>query len=105
MHTLIPILTVVCFIAFAPNALAQEAPDLTQIVGFVRWGGVLLSGFVLVGAMVMLRLLGVQFLFSFAMVVSCKERRFSGDWRWHRIHCSHTISFCWEPLPLTAVVA
>lgn len=58
MHALIPILTAVWFIAFAPDAQAQEMPDLTQIVGFVRWGGILLSAFVLMGAMVMLRLLG-----------------------------------------------
>ncbi len=39
-------------------ALAQEPPDVnvTQLAGFIRWGGVFFSGLVVIGAMVLLRL-------------------------------------------------
>jgi small-conductance mechanosensitive channel len=39
-------------------AHAQEVPDLGQLAGFIRWGGVALSLLVAVGAMVVLRILG-----------------------------------------------
>ncbi len=49
-------------------AMAQEAPDLSRLADFVRWGGVALSVLVIVGTMVVLRLvqnianrLGIRF--------------------------------------------
>ncbi|MEY4546060.1 MAG: Mechanosensitive channel MscK precursor [Pseudomonadota bacterium] len=42
----------------AVPAVAQDAPDLEQVVKFIRWGGVFLSVFVVVGASVVLRLVG-----------------------------------------------
>jgi small-conductance mechanosensitive channel len=49
-------MTVICC---APVARATEpdAPDYTQLVGFIRWSGVLVSMGVLVGAMILLRFL------------------------------------------------
>lgn len=41
----------------APAALAQEVPDMAQLAGFIRWGGVLISVLVVVGALLVLRLL------------------------------------------------
>jgi small-conductance mechanosensitive channel len=40
-----------------PAALAQEAPDMAKLAGFIRWGGVLISVLVVVAALVVLRLL------------------------------------------------
>lgn len=54
----------------ASTAFAQDAepPDISKLAGFVRWGGVFISIFVIVGAMVLLRVvsgladrLGAQF--------------------------------------------
>lgn len=42
----------------ARPALAQEAPDFGQLAGFIRWGGVLLSLFVVAGIVVLLRVTG-----------------------------------------------
>ncbi len=42
----------------AAQQLTDASKDLSRIVGFVRWSGVLLSVFVVVGAMVALRFLG-----------------------------------------------
>lgn len=40
----------------APSpAHAQDAPDFSQLAGFIRWGGVFLSIFVIVGTVVVLR--------------------------------------------------
>ncbi|MBK8941328.1 MAG: mechanosensitive ion channel [Polyangiaceae bacterium] len=39
-------------------ALAQDAPDVGELAGFVRWGGVLLSLFVIGGIIVFLRVTG-----------------------------------------------
>jgi small-conductance mechanosensitive channel len=48
------------FIAFAGlvslPALAQDAPDLGEVAKFIRWGGVFLSLFVVIGTAVVLRL-------------------------------------------------
>ncbi|MEO8178766.1 MAG: mechanosensitive ion channel domain-containing protein [Deltaproteobacteria bacterium] len=38
-------------------AAAQDAPDLGQVVKFIRWGGAFLSVFVVVGASVVLRII------------------------------------------------
>ncbi len=38
------------------RGLAQDAPDVGQLAGFVRWGGVLFSIVVVVGAIVLLRM-------------------------------------------------
>jgi small-conductance mechanosensitive channel len=38
------------------SALAQETPDVAQIVEFIRWGGVLVSFMVIAGAMLLLRM-------------------------------------------------
>ena len=40
------------------RASAQDAPDLSQLAGFIRWGGVFVSVFVVFGAVVALRVLG-----------------------------------------------
>lgn len=42
--------------AIAPPALAQDAPDFGQLAGFIRWGGVFLSIFVVAGTIVVLRI-------------------------------------------------
>lgn len=42
----------------ATDARADDAPDVGQIAGFVRWGGVLLSTLVVAGAVVLLRVVG-----------------------------------------------
>lgn len=44
------------FMLVARTASAQEAPDIGQLVGFVRWGGVFLSVLLTVGAVLLLRL-------------------------------------------------
>jgi small-conductance mechanosensitive channel len=38
--------------------LAQEPPDVSKLVGLVRWGGVLLSGVVIAGCILVLRVIG-----------------------------------------------
>jgi small-conductance mechanosensitive channel len=38
-------------------ALAQDSPDVTQLASVIRWGGVLLSAFVIVGAAIVLRVI------------------------------------------------
>lgn len=42
-------------VLFPEVAAAQDAPDLGKLAGFVRWGGVVISAFFLVGATVVLR--------------------------------------------------
>jgi small-conductance mechanosensitive channel len=37
------------------SASAQDTPDVTKLAGVVRWGGILLSVFVIAGAMIVLR--------------------------------------------------
>ena len=39
-------------------ARAQDTPDFSQLAGFIRWGGVFVSVFVILGAMIVLRLVG-----------------------------------------------
>jgi small-conductance mechanosensitive channel len=39
-------------------ASAQDAPDVTKLAGVIRWGGVLLAVFVVLGATVLLRVIG-----------------------------------------------
>ncbi len=43
---------------FAAPAFAQDAPDVTKLAGVIRWGGVIFAVFVIVGAMVALRVVG-----------------------------------------------
>jgi small-conductance mechanosensitive channel len=40
------------------EARAQETPDVTELVGFVRWGGVFVSLFVILGSVIILRFVG-----------------------------------------------
>jgi small-conductance mechanosensitive channel len=42
----------------ATPAMAQDTPDVTKLVGVIRWSGILLSVFVIVGAVVALRVVG-----------------------------------------------
>jgi small-conductance mechanosensitive channel len=50
--------SVVLFVGlFAASASAQDAPDIGKLVGIIRWGGLLLSFFVIVGAMVAVKLI------------------------------------------------
>ncbi len=42
----------------ASTAWADDAPDIGKLAGIVRWGGVLLSMFVVVGSTVVVRLIG-----------------------------------------------
>lgn len=54
---LVTIVSAVCTFIVLP-AWAQDAPeatDITKLAGFVRWGGVFLSVFVMIGAAVLLR--------------------------------------------------
>lgn len=37
------------------TALAQDVPDVGQLVSFIRWGGVFLSTFVIIGSVVVMR--------------------------------------------------
>ena len=46
---------VVAVLLFPAIASAQENPDFSKLAGFVRWGGVLVSLVVLVGAAILLR--------------------------------------------------
>ena len=41
----------------ASSAHAQEAPDISELAGFIRWGGVFASLFVIVGTVVVLRII------------------------------------------------
>jgi small-conductance mechanosensitive channel len=43
---------------FALPAGAQDAPDVTKLAGVIRWGGVLIAVFVILGATVLLRVIG-----------------------------------------------
>ena len=45
----------ICLVALPSPALAQDAPDVGALAGFVRWGGVLLSTVVVAGAVILLR--------------------------------------------------
>ena len=40
------------------SALAQEVPDLGVLAGFIRWGGLFFSVFVVAGSLVLLRVIG-----------------------------------------------
>jgi small-conductance mechanosensitive channel len=42
-------------IVLSPPVRAQDTPDISQLAGFIRWGGVLLSVVIIVGATVVLR--------------------------------------------------
>lgn len=44
--------------AFASVAYAQDTPDVTKLAGFIRWGGILFSMFIVLGAAVVLGLIG-----------------------------------------------
>ena len=44
-------------LAWTAPAFAQDAPDLGKLAGVVRWSGVFLSFFVIIGAMVLLRVI------------------------------------------------
>ena len=39
-------------------AHAQDTPDFSQLAGFIRWGGVFVSFFVILGSIILLRLVG-----------------------------------------------
>jgi small-conductance mechanosensitive channel len=45
-------------ILWVPSAHAQETPDIGKLADFIRWGGVFFSIFVVVGALVILRIAG-----------------------------------------------
>ena len=51
-------LTFIALLATPAVASAQDAPDVGQLAGFIRWGGVLVSIVVVVGAVVLLRVVG-----------------------------------------------
>ena len=52
-------LAVFCtLVLLSTPAAAQDAPDISQLAGFVRWAGVMFSVVVVVGAMIALRLVG-----------------------------------------------
>lgn len=55
-HILVRLIVLAAGVALAPLALAQETPDITQVVQFIRWSGVTGSLFFIVGAAVLLRL-------------------------------------------------
>lgn len=49
----------VLFLLLVPSlARAQDIPDVSSLAEFIRWGGVMLSAFVVLGAAIVLRLLG-----------------------------------------------
>lgn len=52
------LVAVACTLVAPGGASAQETPNVGELAGFIRWGGVLLSIFVIVGAVVLLRLVG-----------------------------------------------
>ena len=52
------LLAVVAAGLWSEPAWAQEAPDVSKLAGFIRWGGVLASIFVFAGASVLLRIVG-----------------------------------------------
>ncbi len=65
-------------------ALAQDAPDVGELAGFVRWGGVLLSLFVIGGIIVFLRVTG-----TLANSLSNSSRRVARRFRrWNRSSAS-----------------
>ena len=41
----------------APPVMAQEMPDFGRLAGFIRWGGIFFSLFVVAGALVLLRII------------------------------------------------
>jgi small-conductance mechanosensitive channel len=45
------------YLLISAPALAQTAPDVAKLAGVIRWGGVLLSTFVIVGAAIVLRVI------------------------------------------------
>jgi len=49
-------LAIAAFLLAAPAA-AQDTPDIGELAGFIRWGGVFVSLFVVVGAVVSMRLI------------------------------------------------
>ncbi|MEO6420789.1 MAG: mechanosensitive ion channel family protein, partial [Polyangiaceae bacterium] len=51
------VLTFVGVSLFSATAFAQDVPDVTKIAGFVRWGGILFSVLVIIGAMVVLKII------------------------------------------------
>ena len=48
---------VATLVTWAQPAFAQDTPDFTKLAGFIRWGGVFFSIFVVIGALVVLRLI------------------------------------------------
>lgn len=57
MRTLFSILTAAVITSLASPALAQEATDIGKLAGFIRWGGVFLSAFVIAGSVVVIRVI------------------------------------------------
>lgn len=55
--TRVALAAAVAALAYCPPALAEEAPDIAELAKFIRWGGVFLSLFVLVGAFLVLRVI------------------------------------------------
>lgn len=51
-------LALVWALAWAASASAQDVPDIGQLAGFIRWGGVAASVIVVGGAMLLLRIVG-----------------------------------------------
>ncbi len=51
-------LALLALLLWPASALAQEAPDIGALAGFIRWGGLLFSVFVVAGALLLLRVIG-----------------------------------------------
>jgi small-conductance mechanosensitive channel len=47
-----------CVISVTPSAFAQDAPDIGKLVGIVRWAGLFVSFFVVLGAMLTVKVIG-----------------------------------------------
>jgi small-conductance mechanosensitive channel len=58
MRWLKSILVASSLLLLTTNAMAEDTPDVTKLVGVIRWGGILFSVFVILGAMVALRVVG-----------------------------------------------
>ena len=59
MKRLLALVAALCILIGSPAAaLAQDAPDFSKLAGFIRWGGVFLSLFVVLGTMIVLRIVG-----------------------------------------------
>jgi len=58
MRTFRVLAAIAVILHFATPAFAQDVPDVTKLAGVVRWGGVVVAVFVVVGAMVALRVVG-----------------------------------------------